>query len=43
MSPYELFAQAKTLKDADADALKGFLKLDPATVRITANGLEIAK
>jgi hypothetical protein len=36
-------AQAETLKDAAADALKGFLKLDPATVRITANGLEIAK
>ena len=34
-------AQVKTLKDAAADALKGFLKLDPKTVRIAASGLEI--
>ncbi len=34
-------AQVKVLKGVAADALKGFLKLDPKTVRITANGLEI--
>lgn len=35
-------AQVKALKGVAADALKGFLKLDPKTVRITANGLEIS-
>jgi hypothetical protein len=31
---------AGQLKSAAADVLKGYLKLDPMTVRITANGLE---
>lgn len=35
-------AQVKALKGVAADALKGFLKLDPKTVRITANGLEVS-
>jgi hypothetical protein len=34
--------QVKALKGVAADALKGFLKLDPKTVRITANGLEVS-
>jgi hypothetical protein len=34
---------AAQLKQVAADALKGFLKLDPDTVRITADGLEVAR
>jgi len=34
---------AGQLKGAASDALKGFLKLDPDTVRITAAGLELAQ
>jgi hypothetical protein len=34
---------AEQLKGAAAEILKGYLKLDPKTVRITANGLEIVK
>jgi hypothetical protein len=33
---------ADTLKAAAGDALKGFLKFDPATVRFTPNGLEVS-
>jgi hypothetical protein len=34
---------AATLKAAAAEALKGFLKMDPARFQITANGVELAK
>jgi len=36
-------AQAAELRDAAGAALKGFLKIDPDKVRITAAGLELAK
>jgi len=34
-------ATATSLKAAAGDALKGFLKLDPASFKLTANGLEL--
>ena len=36
-------ALAATIKKAAADTLKGYLKLDPAKFKITANGVEFAR
>jgi hypothetical protein len=36
-------ATAASLKSAAGDALRGFLKLDPASFRITRNGLELIR
>ncbi len=36
-------ATLASLRTAAGDALKGFLKLDPASFRITRNGLELIR
>jgi hypothetical protein len=36
-------ATVASLKSAAGDALRGFLKLDPASFRITSNGLELIR